>query len=156
MLILGTNSGTVEVYNNTMYDCGSRGGSESGGIGARVNTRLSNNIMYQTGSESYLQSLYGSTYISGSNNLWYGAGIGPSKTTGNINANPQFVSAGSNFQLDASSPAIDAGNTISTLTMDMDGNYRPQENGYDIGAYEYGSNSAPGGMLSAPTDLRIQ
>jgi len=153
-MIDGINSGTVEIYNNTMYDCGSRRGSAAGGIGAGVNTRLRNNIMYQIGSEVYLESEYGDSMISGSNNLWYGVGNGPSQTTGNINANPQFVSVGSNFQLSASSPAINMGTTISTLTMDMNGNYRPQGSGYEIGAYEYGSSSTPV-TISVPTNLRV-
>lgn len=155
-LMGGTNSGTVEIYNNTMYDCGSRGTSDAGGIAAGVKTRMRNNILYQIGSEAYLEPSYGGSNLSGSNNLWYGAGNGPSQATGNINVNPQFVSVGSNFQLGASSPAIDAGTTISTLTMDVNGNYRSQGNGYDIGAYEYGSGSTPVTSLNPPTNLRIQ
>ncbi len=155
ILAMGTNSGTVEIFNNTMYDCGSRGSSSAGGIGAGVNTRLRNNIIYQIGSEAYLEPDYGGSRISGSNNLWYGAGNGPSQATSNINANPQFVNVGSNFQLSASSPAINVGTTIGTLTMDVNGNYRPQGSGYEIGAYEYDSSSTPV-TLNPPTNLRIQ
>jgi hypothetical protein len=156
-LIGGTNSGTVEIYNNTMYDCGARKNSDSGGIAAGVKTRLRNNIMYQINGETYLNPNTGGSQLSGSNNLWYGAGSGPSQTTANINADPQLVSVGSNFQPTPSSPAVDAGTTIVTLTIDMNGNNKPNGNGYDVGAYEYGSGSSSGGTtLSSPTNLRIQ
>jgi hypothetical protein len=34
------------------------------------------------------------------------------------------------------SPAIDAGESLSEVTNDYDGNHRPQGAGYDIGAFE--------------------
>jgi parallel beta-helix repeat protein len=60
---------------------------------------------------------------------------------------PQFVnSAGYDFHLLSSSPAIDAGITLAYVIDDFDGNVRPQGEGYDIGAFEYltvGSTSTP-------------
>jgi hypothetical protein len=53
-----------------------------------------------------------------------------------------FVNAtGNDYHLSATSPAIDAGtaslNGQNAPTTDLDGNPRPQVNGYDIGCYEY-------------------
>jgi hypothetical protein len=54
-----------------------------------------------------------------------------------LGTNPLLVNPGSfDFHLQATSPAIDAGATISSLTADHDGNNRPQGASHDIGAYE--------------------
>jgi hypothetical protein len=55
---------------------------------------------------------------------------------GGVNADPLFVTNGSDYHLQSSSPAKDAGTTIATVTTDKDGNARPQGSAYDIGAYE--------------------
>lgn len=57
------------------------------------------------------------------------------------NIDPQFVdSAKGNFHLKSTSPAVDAG-TALPVAMDYDGNVRPYNGVYDIGAFEF-SNSA--------------
>lgn len=56
------------------------------------------------------------------------------------NTNPLFVDESSSppdFQLQSSSPCIDAGKTIAGITEDYAGTSRPQGSAYDIGAYEY-------------------
>jgi hypothetical protein len=40
------------------------------------------------------------------------------------------------FHLQATSPAINAGATIASVTIDHQGTNRPQGGAYDIGAYE--------------------
>ncbi len=60
------------------------------------------------------------------------------KGSGSIQANPLFVTTGSNFHLQATSPAIDKSVNLG-LSSDLDGTPRPQGAGYDIGAYEYAS-----------------
>jgi hypothetical protein len=53
------------------------------------------------------------------------------------NANPLLVNPGSfDFHLQATSPAINAGATIASVTVDHEGTNRPQGGAYDIGAYE--------------------
>jgi hypothetical protein len=42
-----------------------------------------------------------------------------------------------NFHLNSTSPAIDAANPLYKVSADMDGRIRPQNQSYDIGAYEY-------------------
>ncbi len=49
-----------------------------------------------------------------------------------------FAASGSgNYHLKAGSPAIDKGQTLSSVTVDMEGHSRPQGAASDIGCYEY-------------------
>jgi hypothetical protein len=150
--------GTVEVFNNTLYDCaanrsrnsdGSRGAFSLGG-GAGLTMRLRNNIVYQVPGEVYVDG--SKAQITGEKNLWFGAGNGPQQTQGNVNADPQFVDLGKfDFHLRGTSPARDAGTTVlpnnpfvvskgratdSGRATDKDGVARPQGKAFDLGAYE--------------------
>jgi hypothetical protein len=139
----------VELYNNTFYDCGSRGTSDSGTYTLYTPTRLRNNVAYQIGSEVYVGK--NSNSPSGSNNLWYGVGAGPSQTTSNVNADPLFANrTGYDFHIGSSSPAKDVGVTITTASRDKDGITRPQGSAYDLGAYEYFAGTI---VTSNPCDL---
>ena len=72
-------------------------------------------------------------------NLVYGGSIGdasPCTTTNTLVANPNFVNADSDFHLQAGSPAVDTGVTVSGVPTDYDGVSRPQGNAFDMGAYE--------------------
>ena len=75
-----------------------------------------------------------------SNNLFYN-GTGGSFGTNAVTGNPLFVVNGTDFRLQASSPAIDHGtatNVSATVTNDYDiTTARPQGSAYDIGAFEY-------------------
>ncbi|MFA4835037.1 MAG: choice-of-anchor Q domain-containing protein [Dehalococcoidia bacterium] len=63
-------------------------------------------------------------------------------------ANPLFVNkAGADFHLQAGSPAIDRGTTVS-VNYDLEMHLRPYGSGYDMGAYEYGSTEVV--VLNAP------
>ena len=75
-----------------------------------------------------------------------------------------FVDAGADdYQLKASSPAIDAGTTLADVTDDIAGNSRPAGAAYDIGAYEYGGTpmatmpviSPPGGTYGPSVSVTI-
>ncbi len=135
-------TGTVDVYNNTMYNCGSRGGSSAGAISwssGSPNFRYRNNLIYANSGEAYITSDSNTSGLSGSNNLCYGVGACPSSiASSSISSNPLVANAtGHDFHLQATSPAIDKGVTISGLTTDLDGVTRPQGAAFDIGAYEY-------------------
>ena len=54
---------------------------------------------------------------------------------GNIEADPLFTGGG-DYHLTEGSPAIDTA-TASAVTNDIDGDLRPQDSGYDMGADEY-------------------
>jgi hypothetical protein len=139
-------SGVIDVFNNTFYACGTYktpgAGRSSGGLiwiadGNPKSLNLRNNILYLTTGPADLPYLNGDqATITGSNNLFFGLGPLPSGTqlTNTINADPLFVAPGSNFQLNAGSPAIDAGVATPALR-DLNGNPR-QGAGFDMGVFE--------------------
>lgn len=58
--------------------------------------------------------------------------------TDNINADPLFVDPSiEDFHLNQNSPCIDSGTSDGAPDTDIEGNYRPQDSGHDMGAYEY-------------------
>lgn len=159
-------SGTISIYNNTIYDAGG-GGSGTGNHGAvqfngnnlsshctgspsNLSVVLTNNILYQLSGETYLESNGGNGLpdISGANNLWYGVGTGPpggtGTFTGNVNANPLVVNpATPDFHLQSGSPAKNGGSTKIAANPDLDGVTRPQNTTYSLGVYEL-VGAAPG------------
>lgn len=158
--------GTVEIYNNTLYDCGSKSASFANNGSIMINgsetsllVKIRNNVMYQLGSEPFGNGGgWNASYVSGSNNLMFStAGVSlPSFLTGTVTSDPLFVSSSSaNFHLQSGSPARDAGLTISSANtyknyaawngspLDHDGTQRPQGSTFDIGAYEYVAGSTP-------------
>ena len=164
--------GTVEIYNNTLYDCGpfvasfaNNGNFMINGGETSLKVRIRNNILYQINNEPFGNgSGWNSTYASGSNNVMYSTGGAslPNFITGTVTSDPKFVNlTADNFHLQQGSPAQDAGLTISSsntynnyvawngLPRDRDGVSRPQGSSFDIGAYEYftGSGQPP----SSPT-----
>ncbi len=54
----------------------------------------------------------------------------------NVQGNPMFVNAASDFHLMASSPAIDMADPAATEVVDFEGDARPRGNARDIGADE--------------------
>jgi parallel beta-helix repeat protein len=75
-----------------------------------------------------------------------GHGWGPADFTGN----PLFVDEfGFNFHLQASSPAIDRGNTAKAPLYDFDGHPRPSGAAADIGAYEVSAGATLTGSVVA-------
>jgi hypothetical protein len=157
----------VLVYNNSFYDCGSRGNSDesNGAFSITIPTKLTNNAVYSTSSstEPYFSLISGACSLtSGSNNDWYGAGAPPcgANITGSLNVDPQFTSATSGATLNdlhplSGSPLIDAGLTMPTLTYDHDGVGRPQGSAYDIGAYEYFTGGSTVQKPNPPTNLVV-
>jgi hypothetical protein len=145
-------TGTVEVFNNTLYDCGANQsrnadgshGAVSVGGGAGLTMHLRNNIVYQLPGEMYIDGE--KAQIIGERNLWFGAGNGPPQSSGDVNADPQFVDLGRfDFHLRSTSPAKDAGATVlpnnpfvvgNGRAADKDGVARPQGKAFDLGAYE--------------------
>jgi hypothetical protein len=106
---------------------------------------VENNLFYRPRTEGVQFS--GGTYanITVKNNLTTGApttttGPGGSvDVTGNFDAiDAMLVSPSTNdFHLQPTSPAIDRGLTLPTVTTDIEGTTRPQGSAYDLGAYEW-------------------
>ncbi|HLI86686.1 MAG TPA: LamG-like jellyroll fold domain-containing protein [Bryobacteraceae bacterium] len=94
--------------------------------------------------------------IGGSDTCGGGESVSPTNT---IYADPMFVNASSapyNFYYKSGSPAINAGVTIPEVPTDMAGTPRPQDNVYDIGAYEYiFGSTAPAISGVAATNVTI-
>ena len=115
----------INFVNNTVYNC------MGGGIVINnpeiKNILIRNNIFYQSGQALRIDPSVPILQLTIDHNLL---------------SNPQFVNATtSNFRLQATSPAIDAGMAAEAPRIDFDDNFRPAGAGYDIGAFEYGSTS---------------
>jgi hypothetical protein len=162
-----THTNPIQIYNNTLYDCGARGNGDSGMISyssdGAVKIEIRNNIFNPVGSEPYFTSnssgaACSNSNATGSNNLWFGAGAPPCGTlfAANVNSDPLFIdpTTARNFRLQSGSPAIDAGTTISTLATDLDGVSRPQGAAYDIGAYEFVTGTVTT-RPNPPTSLKL-
>jgi hypothetical protein len=157
-------AGTVNVYNNTLWDtsyylntsslyyatsCAMYLGKQSG-----LTINLVNNIIAQpaylyTSSANVYFCGAGTSELTGKNNLFY-SGSTPrstspasSLTSLALPTNPAFVKAAdglfSNYQLQSTSPAIEAGSTSLHSVLDFNGTTRPVPPA--IGAFEYGSTS---------------
>ena len=118
-----------------------------------INTSVAyfkNNIFYgYSGQPTF--SLINGGGLNSTNDLYYNVSV-PSGSgvtvTGAVTANPEFISTSTpNFHLQASSPAINAGISISPIaTTDYDGLSRGTD--YAIGAYQYSIAPSPPTALS--------
>lgn len=145
--------GTVEVYGNTMYNCGgfatppyrnSNGGVRNAGGSDPVKVHLQNNILYQLNSSApYFENenpLPDGIY--GTNNLMYGIGRPPASVyvTGTISTDPQFANPGTDFHLKSeNSPANGAGGKASPVAANDHDGFR-RRSPPAVGAYEYPNN----------------
>ena len=156
----GGHKGCWFIWNNTFYDnprpamrfLKYPGGDPPDTI------EIKNNIIYNgVASDAYYDNDIGSDdFFIASNNCYYnGTGGIPSwDSIGSFETNPLMVNPGGlNFHLQATSPCIDSGSTITLTNSDYDGVHRPQGTAYDIGAYEYQSN---GGNSSKRLPIRRQ
>ena len=150
----GSSASDIVLANNTMYDCGARANATSGAVAASAPFVLTDNILDVLSGESYFSTSSMSGGISGNHNLLYGGGAAPAYLSATVIGNPDFVApASSNFQLQADSPAIDAG-VPDIATWDFNGVPRPQGIAYDIGAYEY-SVAGTGLIVASPTTVNF-
>jgi hypothetical protein len=171
-------SGTVNIYNNTMWDCSSDLNTssvnnasaflafyETAQTGLTFN--LINNIIAQpaytyTSEQNVYISYTGAPYptVTGSNNLFYSATTPDSTAPASslksltIPTNPLFVSTvtpgpWTNMDLQSSSPAIGAGSASLYPISDFAGLTR--SSAPSIGALEYGSTSSVGQITVSAT-----
>lgn len=162
-------TGTVQVYNNTMRDCGSQNTGRWGavliadqGSGSGIHYNFTNNITSLAANELYFgfDGTASSSYVTCSGgNLFFNGGATPSYcNTTAVNADPQFISTTiPNLNLQATSPAIAAGSSAHVPVYDFNGLLRPSPPA--MGAYELaGTSSVTIGVPLAPllTMLRVQ
>ena len=146
----------TRIYNNTVYRTtnssgwgGISNGSDPANIVAPIGTEITNNIVMLAATRGIRNTSLGGCLIS--HNVVYQSAIsniydasGLAILGGNIIADPRFTNpAGVDFHLQASSPAIDSGVTLSIVTTDFDGTSRLLSSAYDIGAYEYVRSMSP-------------
>ena len=157
-----------KIYHNTLYNVAKSGAAaiwiaQDDSDTQTSNLELYNNIIYMDSPRPVLQtgtdSMPSIDELHANNNIWYNAQgvkfrISPTDRTltewqtysgeesNSIEADPIFVNVGSDFHLTQDSPAIDVGLNVG-VNLDLDGNSRPNGNGYDIGAYESGYNNDP-------------
>jgi parallel beta-helix repeat protein len=155
-ILVGVGSGST-AYNNVIYS------NKGHGIilmqGAQQATVYNNTAYGNAQSGLWVQSGTSSAIVR--NNIAYGNSSGNlydqgtgTSLSNNLVTDPRFVNpAAFDFSLQLTSPAIDAGFAVSQVTTDIRRNPRPQGGGYDIGAYEAGTQSA---SLAPPKNLRVQ
>ena len=165
------NMSNTKIFNNTFIGSPWYPTSSAGAYLQRdVNTTIQNNIFaYQTNGEKYISwntgDISGDTLTAGYNLVYRGGGLHPNKGTGGVNPpwpndvwdkEPQFTTNFTNLMPLLTSPVIDAGLTIASVTDDFSGTARPQGTGYDIGAYEYVGAAPPDTTPpAAPTGLTV-
>ena len=120
--LAGTHDAVVaySASNNALYITGSGGSDNIDGI---VAYEYSNNLVYIPGGTS------GDHFKTTSP----GSGDGGSNLTG---SDPLYTNIQNDLTPQESSPLINAGTTIASVTDDILGESRPQGSSYDIGAYE--------------------
>ena len=123
----------AEVTNNTIVDNIKDDGGESRGIFAMGNSKvfITNTILWN--SKIRVWDEYSEVIVTYS--LVKDGGDVSWRGEGNISQDPRFVGDG-DYHLLPTSPCIDAGTDVG-FNMDIEGNERPQGQGFDIGAYEY-------------------
>jgi len=148
------------IRNNMIYHDISEGFADVGiGLESVVNAQVYNNTIYQE--HSYPNAIEyrfsGTTGILIANNLTNRAISERDGASGSISHNVTnaeadwFVNPSSDLHLSSAiSNVVDQGRTIPGLTMDFDGDSRPQGYGIDIGADEWGS-----GLFSADVNFIV-
>lgn len=144
ILIAGSNT---LIYNNLIYGINTGSGTSDAGIAVtQSNNKVWNNTIYNnTNTGIYVDTTASSTTVQ--NNIAY-LSVGSNyvdlgtSTTHDHNlegTNPVFVTSGAtpDLHLQTTSPAKNAGTTLTAFTTDKDGITRPQGSAWDIGAYEF-------------------
>jgi len=122
-----------------------------GGVGFPSNNcTVVNNIFTNNALAFVAQNASGTVE---SNNLFWGNTSNGTTGANAVLKDPLYIDrTNHNFNIQSTSPAIDAGMSVTSVTTDFLGNKRPQGAGYDIGAYEYQTGTA---ALSPPTGLTV-
>lgn len=164
--VSGTPITGVQVYNNLIYNNGSAP-THGDSPGIRVShlvdgTKIWNNTIY--GNDGWGIKIEASTATNTvvQNNIVYQNTMGAVIDVGtgtilsnNLTSNPNFVNASAfDFNLQGSSPAVDAGVPLSNVKTDFKNTPRPQGVTHDIGAFERGTGSDDT-PPSPPQSLRI-
>lgn len=153
----------ARIFNNTFYQTNLSGNSSYGALTNDWNLPagamdVENNIFYVAPGTPYNSGSNGVTANAGTftHNLWFNGTGSTDPDTAPIAGDPQFVNtAGADFHLQASSPAIGAGSAavLTQVTNDFDLT-QPRSAPIDVGALMFAGGvppTAPPVLLSAPT-----
>lgn len=139
------------IYNNTIYNNGDYGLLLSG------TSIATNNIIYKNAQHNSNYELIVTEKSTAKNNIVGGSPRliltqGSGTESDNFrNMDPLFVDpAGGDFHLQASSPALDKGLTLSQVPGDYAGVTRPFGTAYDIGAFEFDAEPDNSKTYTAP------
>jgi hypothetical protein len=147
------------IYNNTIYHNTGDGGMRIGYSSPASSGTIIKNDLFNSNSKTIFDFEAGLTEDYNLLDTSVVLGRGGSLSSGSgahdvSSSNPMFVNAsGHDFHLQAGSPAIDKGVTLTLVPDDFDGVLRPQGTAYDIGAYEYRSGSSPLVLSGASSPL---
>jgi hypothetical protein len=129
---------TINVFNNVFYDIKYYGVGFGGSYTSGAVVR--NNIFSKCYDHAIIVN-NGAAPVAEDYNIFNLSTYSPVAAHDKYNVAPQFIdSANDDFHLAATSPAVDAGTAVPMAT-DFDGNVRPVNGAYDIGAFEYSNAS---------------
>ena len=143
-------SNTTTIKNTILYENTDYGIYENSDPGSTVTTIPISNCFYNNTTGLFYDK-NGTSLILEQINALPGA-------SGNISADPSFVSS-SDYQLQLGSPCINTADATGAPTTDFESVPRPQRGGYDIGAYEYTTDTwylAEGSTVDFDTWICIQ
>jgi len=136
----------INIINNTCYKNGEFDSGWGYGIVVdnpdAVNIIIRNNLCSENSAQLSIQQVGANWTVD--HNLLFGENDASGTLYGSdsIVANPLFLDESIyDFHLTENSPAINNGNSLDAPTTDFDGNARPNNNGFDIGAFEYTESS---------------
>ena len=135
----------IHVLNNTFAFCNESKQYTCIVLDASIsNSSIKNNVFYNPQGGKTIEAQGFSGTITVGNNLTSGDAMhdqgstppGMTLVANQVSTNPRLVNPPTDFHLQSISPAIDAGQTLPSVTVDFEGTTRPQGSGFDIGAFE--------------------
>jgi hypothetical protein len=136
----------INVLNNTFAFCNESKQYTCIVLDASISSSsIKNNVFYNPQGGKTIEAAGFSGTITVGNNVTSGNAMhdqgstppGMTLVANQVSTNPRLVNPPTDFHLQSISPAINAGQTLPSVTVDFEGTIRPQGSGHDIGAFEY-------------------